>query len=250
MFKKLCQLINFVKMTGSTTKYFYRPIIVDEGQLRYLSEIVKERFGVVEYGIETIDGDQYDYSSLDELLAYKNPNSRKITNISIRGNHYNGGSSSVPELYLTIGDRSKSKLSCYMQLRCLEEFDITFFKSRMDCFVKDDSVDYWWMYKPACYWTFGACLYLLFAAVLPWYIGRVYHVDVSYNIVVKLCWSLSSMAITILLIKKGLLWLFPAGGFRIGDQIKVLNRKVKVRKWILGIITTVIAGVIVRCLTK
>ncbi len=69
-------------MTGSTTKYFFRPIIVDEGQLRYLSEIVKERFGVVEYGIETIDGDQYDYSSVDDLLAYNNSNSRKITKIS------------------------------------------------------------------------------------------------------------------------------------------------------------------------
>ena len=59
-------------MTGSTTKYFFRPIIVDEGQSRYLSEIVKARFGVVEYGIETIDGDQYDYSGVDDLVAYIN----------------------------------------------------------------------------------------------------------------------------------------------------------------------------------
>ncbi len=124
-------------MTGSTTKYFFRPIIVDEGQLRYLSEIVKARFGVVEYGIETIDGDQYVYSSIDDLLAYNNPNSRKITEISIRGNLYNGGSSSVPELYLSIGDRSKSELSCFMQLKCLDESDVTYFKSRIEDFVKD-----------------------------------------------------------------------------------------------------------------
>ena len=70
------------KMTGSTAIYYFCPIIVDESQLRYLSEMVKERFGEVEYGIETIEGVQYEYSSIDDLLAYNNPNSRKITKIS------------------------------------------------------------------------------------------------------------------------------------------------------------------------
>lgn len=137
------------KMTGSTAIYYFCPIIVDESQLRYLSEMVKERFGEVEYEIETIEGVQYEYSNVDDLLAYNNPNSRKITKISIRGNLYNGGSSSVPELYLSIGDRSKSELSCYMQLKCLDESDIAYFKNRMEDFVKDYCVKYWWMYKPA-----------------------------------------------------------------------------------------------------
>lgn len=236
-------------MTASTTKYYSCPIIVDESQLRYLSEMVKERFGEVEYGIETLDGVQYEYSSIDDLLAYNNPNSRKITKINIRGNLYNGGSSSVPELYLSIGDRSKSELSCYMRLRCLYESDIVYFKNRMEDFVKDYSVEYWWMYKPVSYWVFGGCLYLLLAAILPWYIGGEFHVFISHNIVAKLCWSMLCMVVTILLIKKGLGWLFPAGGFRIGEQVKVLDRKVKVRKWILGLITTVVAGLIVAYFT-
>ena len=58
------------------------------------------------------------------------------------------------------------------------------------------------------------------------------------------------MFVTILLVKKGMGWLFPAGGFLIGEQIKVMDRKVKVRKWILGIITTVITGVIVGYLIR
>lgn len=232
-------------MTASTTKYYSCPIIVDENQLRYLSEMVKERFGEVEYGIKTIDGVQYVYSSIDDLLAYNNPNSRKITEISIRGNLYNGGSSSVSELYLSIGDRSKSELSCFMQLKCLEESDITYFKSRMEDFVKDYSVEYWWMYKPVFYLIFGACLYLLLAVILPWYIGGEYHVYISHNIVASLCWSVLCMAVTILMVKKGLWWLFPAGGFRIGEQVKVLDWKVNARKWILGLITTVVAGLIV-----
>ena len=236
-------------MTASTTKYYSCPIIVDENQLRYLSEMVKERFGEVEYGIKTIDDVQYVYSSIDDLLAYNNPNSRKITEISIRGNLYNGGSSSVPELYLSIGDRSESELSCFMQLKCLEESDITYFKSRMEDFVKDYSVEYWWMYKPVFYWIFGACLYLLLAVILPWYIGGEYHVYISHNIVASLCWSMLCMAATTLLVKKGLWWFFPAGGFRIGEQIKVLDRKVKARKWILRLITTVVAGLIVAYFT-
>ena len=236
-------------MTGSTTNYYFCPIIVDENQLRYLSEMVKERFGEVEYGIETLDGVQYEYSSIDDLLAYNNPNSRKITKINIRGNLYNGGSSSVPELYLSIGDWSKSELSCYMRLRCLDESDIVYFKNRMEDFVKDYSVEYWWMYKPVSYWIFGGCLYLLLAAILPWYIGGEFHVFISHNIVAKLCWSMLCMVVTVLLIKKGLGWLFPAGGFRIGEQVKVLDRKVKARKWILGLITTVVAGLIVAYFT-
>lgn len=237
-------------MTGSTTKYYFCPIIVDENQLRYLSEMVKERFGEVEYGIETLDGVQYEYSSIDDLLAYNNPNSRKITKINIKGNLYNGGSSSIPELYLSIGDRSKSELSCYMWLRCLDESDIVYFKNRIEDFVKDYSVEYSWMYKPVSYWVFGGCLYLLLAAILPWYIGGEFHVFISHNIVAKLCWSMLCMVVTILLIKKGLGWLFPAGGFRIGEQVKVLDRKVKVRKWILGFITTVVTGLIVVYLAR
>lgn len=184
-----------------------------------------------------------------ESCGYNNPNSRKITEISIRGNLYNGGSSSVPELYLSICDRSKFELSCFMQLKCLEESDITYFKSRMEDFVKDYSVEYWWMYKSVFYWIFGACLYLLLAVILSWYIGREYHVYISHNIVASLCWSMLCMAVTILLVKKGLGWLFPAGGFRIGEQIKVLDQKVKARKWILGLITTVVAGLIVAYFT-
>ena len=88
-------------------------------------------------------------------------------------------------------------------------------------------------------------MYLLLTAILPWYIGGEFHVFISHNIVAKLCWSMLCMVVTILLIKKGLGWLFPAGGFRIGEQVKVLDRKVKVRKWILGLITAVVTGLIV-----
>lgn len=237
-------------MIGTTEKYYSRPIIVDAGQLRYLSEMVKERFGEVEYGIDTIDGNHYEYCSVDDLLAYKNPNSRKITAIRITGKKYIGGSLSVPELYLTIDDRSKSELSCFIKLKSLEESDIVYFKTRMDNFVKDYGVGYWWMYNPFFYWTFGACLYLLFAIILPWCVGKEFYVFISHNIVAKLCWSLACMAVAILLIKNGMWWLFPAGGFRIGDQIKVMDRRIKVRNRILGFIATVVSGLIVICLSR
>jgi len=43
-------------MIGSFNKAYNRPIIVDEGQLRYLSNIIIERFDKVEYEIHTVDG--------------------------------------------------------------------------------------------------------------------------------------------------------------------------------------------------
>lgn len=232
-------------MIGSATKYYFRPIIVDEGQLRYLSKKVKERFGDIEYGIETIDGVQYEYGDIDELLAYNNSNSRKIVRISIRGRNYNGGSSSVPEISLSILDRSISELSCYMQLKGLEEYDIAFFKSMMDDFIKDYGVAYWWMYKPICYWFYGACMYLLFATVLPWYVGKECHIDISHNIVVQMCWSAFCMVLTVLLIHEGLWRLFPAGGFLIGEQVRVIDMKLKVRKWILRLMTPVVVAIII-----
>lgn len=232
-------------MIGSATKYYFRPIIVDEGQLRYLSKKVKERFGDIEYGIETIDGVQYKYGNVDELLAYNNSNSRRIVRISIRGRNYNAASSSVSEISLSIFDRSESDLSCYMQLMGLEEYDIAFFKNMMDDFVKDYGVAYWWMYKPICYWSYGAIMYLLFAAILPWHVGKEYHIDISHNIVVQLGWSVFCMVLTVLLISEGLWRLFPAGGFLIGEQVKVFDMILKVRKRILGLITSVVVAIII-----
>ena len=46
-------------MIGSYNKAYSRPVIVDEGQLRYLSNIIIERFDKVEYEIHTVDGASY-----------------------------------------------------------------------------------------------------------------------------------------------------------------------------------------------
>lgn len=237
-------------MTGSFDKIYTRPIIVDEDKLRYLSAMVEEKFGEVDYGIETIDGIQYKYGKLDDLLSYKNPDSRKIIKISIKGNKYKDGSSSLPELFMTIDDRSKSVLSCYMQLRYLDESDIMFFKNRMDDFVKDYSVWYWWMYKPFSLFALYCLLYTVINVFFSWYVNKEYGLDINHNIIWMASWMLICIGVTVFLIKRVLGYLIPGGGFLIGDQIKAMERRMTVRKWILGLITTVISGLIVGKLIK
>lgn len=232
-------------MTGSFDKIYTRPIIVDEDKLRYLSEMVEEKFGKVDYGTETNDGIQYKYGKLDDLLSYKNPDSRKIIKISIRGNKYKDGSSSLPELFMAIDDRSKSVLSCYMQLRYLDESDIMFFKNRMDNFVKDYSLWYWWMYKPVSVSALYCLLYTVIGVSISWYVNQEFGLDINHNIIWMACWTVICMGVTVFLIKRVLGYLFPGGGFLIGDQIKAMERRMMVRKWILGLITAVISGLIV-----
>ena len=237
-------------MKGSKTKYYNRPMILDKGQLQYLTRMVEERFGEVRYEIKTSNGDEYDYNTFDELLAYNNPNSHKITAIYIRGRKSENGSSSLSELSISIYDRSNNVLSCYMDLRNLDEAEIEYFSNRIEGFVKDNSVAYWWMYKPGIIMALYCFLYTIIGVCFSWYMNKEYGLDIDHNIIWLVCWMVICMGVTVFLMKRFLGYLFPAGGFLIGEQVKAMERRMKIRKWILGIITTVITGVIVAYLIR
>lgn len=220
-------------------------MILDKDQLRYLAKMVEERFEDVKYRIKTNNGDEYDYRIFDELLAYDNPNSRKITTIYIRGRKSGYGSSSLSELSISIYDRSNEVLSCYMDLRNLDETEIEYFSNRIENFVKDNSVVYWWMYKPGIILALYCFLYTVIGVCFSWYVNKEYGLDINHNIIWLVCWIVICMGVTVFLMKRVWGELFPAGGFLIGEQIKAMERRMTVCKWILGLITAVISGLIV-----
>lgn len=249
----LCGQINITRdvnikirnMKGSKTKYYKRPMILDKDQLQYLTRMVEERFGDVKYEVKTNNGDEYDYNSFDELLAYNNPNSRKITTIYIRGNKSKDGFPSLSGLSISIGDMSNDVLSCYMDLRYLDEAEIEYFSNRIDSFVKDNSIVYWWIYKPGIIMVLYCFLCTIVGVCFSLYMNKEYGLDINQNTIWLVCWLVSCMGVTFFLMKNVLGYLFPAGGFLIGEQIKAMDKRRKVRKWILGLITGVISSLIV-----
>lgn len=72
-------------MIGSFNKVYNHPIIVDEGQLHNLSNTIIKRFDKVEYEIHTVDGASYKLPSIDDVITYSNPDSRRIIKINIWG---------------------------------------------------------------------------------------------------------------------------------------------------------------------
>ena len=70
-------------MTGELTKSYERTLIINEEHLRDLASFIEDGFVDVEYKIFTSDGANYKLSSKDEVLAYSNPESRRIIKIFI-----------------------------------------------------------------------------------------------------------------------------------------------------------------------
>ena len=70
-------------MIGSFNKVYNHPIIVDEGQLHNLSNTIIKRFDKVEYEIHTVDGASYKLPSIDDVITYSNPDSRRIIKINM-----------------------------------------------------------------------------------------------------------------------------------------------------------------------
>lgn len=231
-------------MKGSKSKYYNRPMILDKDQLQYLTRMVEERFEEVKYEIKTNNGDEYEYNTFGELLAYDNPNSRKITTIYIRGRKSEDGCSSLSELSISIYDRSNNVLSCYMDLRNLDETEMEYFSNRIEGFVKDNSLACWWMYIPGIFQALYCFLYVVILVCFSWYMNIEYGLNINHNIIWQVCWIIC-MIVLFFLMKSVIEYIFPAGGFLIGEQIKAMERRMTVRKWILGLFTAVISGLIV-----
>ena len=101
------------------------------------------------------------------------------------------------------------------------------------------------MYKPVSIFALYCLLYTVIDVCFSWYLNKEYSLDINHNIILMASWMLICIGVTVFLIKRVLGYLFPGCGFLIGDQIKAMERRMTVRKWILGLITTVISGLIV-----
>lgn len=231
-------------MIGSLDKSYNRPILVDEDHLRYLAGIVEERFCAVEYEIKTIDGAKYKLPTIDDLITYNNPDSRKIVSISISGYKNKDGNGYYPEFSISLFDMSEYDASCILTLKKLEEAEITHITQRVDEFVKSTKTAYWWLHRPAFYVALGFIFYCVVVAYYYLSLGLEQWSMKENKTSLLTGWSFICMLTSVYGIRKIVDYLFLEGGFVIGEQKKFMKKKDKTRNFIfITIICTIILGV-------
>ena len=231
-------------MIGSLDKSYNRPILVDEDHLRYLAGIVEERFCAVEYVIKTIDGARFKLPTIDDLISYNNPDSRKIVCISIIGYKSKDVNGYFPEFSISLFDMSEYDASCILTLKKLEEAEITHITQRVDEFVKSTKTAYWWLHRPAFYVALGLIFYSVVIVYYYLSLGMEQWSMKENKTSILIGWSFICMLTSVYGIRKIVDYLFPEGGFVIGEQKKFMKKKDKTRNFIITIICTVIFGVI------
>lgn len=242
-------------MKGSLNKSYSSPIVIDEERLQYLSGVITEKFKGVYYRIETVDGASYKLGTLEEVLSYSNPQPRRIIKISIIGNKESDAIKIYPDITVSLFDMSKYDKACILSLNNLEEQEITFLTQRIDEFVKGVRIPYWWLHSKVVYWIVGIVLYAIAAVLYYISYGKEQMAHSMNNTIFWYGLSFLCFFFSEFVVKRCIEYLFPEGGFAIGEQVKYMNKKSRTRNIILGsilgsILLSIVSGIIVHLITK
>lgn len=230
-------------MIGSLNKSYDCPSIIDAERLEHLSEFIKENFDEVKYEIRTVDGASYKIETLEEVLLYSNPHSRRIIKLTITANKQKNTHSFSPNLTLSLFDMTQFDKSCILSMYELEDREISFLTQRIDEFITGSRPSYWWIHKQLIYWILGA---LLFTLAIVWISksGK----ETLANGISTLFWigvSFICFFISMVIIKRGVEYLFPEGGFTIGEQAAYLKKKEKTRNVVfISVFGSLILGIV------
>ena len=232
-------------MTGELTKSYERSLVITEEDLKYLVSFVEEEFVDVDYKIYTVDGANYKMSTIEEVLSYSNPESRRIIKIVISGNKEHRESAFFKDFSISLFDMSKYDKSCILSLNNMEEKDIVFYSQRIDEFVKDAQIPLWWIHKPSVYIVIWILLYAIATVFYYTKTDEALLTDKAFNMVFLNGVSVLCAAVSAFLVRWVVRKLYPEGGFSIGEQIKVLSKISKRRNLILiTILGTIVLGII------
>ena len=241
-------------MIGSLNKSFDYAIIIDPDRMKSLVDIIKSGFETISYEIKTVEGASYKMNTIENVVSYNNPTPRKIEKIVISANKQPETLKLFPDFSISLFDSSQYSSSCILTLNNMDEKDIAFWSQRIEEFVKSSRTSYWWVHKPVMYWALGALLYFVF---FVWYYAKTGKDGLTNGLS-----TLSLMGISVFcfyiswrLIKKGAEYLFPEGGFMIGEQINIFQKREKVRSIVLisiavSLVIGVISGIIVNCIVS
>ena len=232
-------------MKGSLTKNYKESIVVEDEALVLILELIKKGFGDVYFEIKTVDGASYKLNSLEDVFNYTNPSARRIIKISIIGNKVCETPQFQPDFMVSLFDSSKYDASCVLSLNDLEEQEIVYYSQRIDELIKSMRVSYWWIHKPVVYGIIGVVLFLLFGALYFFNTEHGHNASSGDKILFLTNLSFLCGFFSSFVLKRIIEYLFPEGGFSIGEQKKVLNQKGKTRVfWLITIVATLILGIV------
>lgn len=232
-------------MKGSLKRDYSYPVIYTANDLKSLSDLLEKDFNEVTYLIKTKDGARYIVNSIEEVLEYTNPDSRKIEMLSISGNKEKGEHPLLPDVCVYLFDSSIYDKSCMLELNRMDEKDILFYAGKIDEFVKKTRAPYWWAHKDAFYWTVGVVLYILFGFIYLTHTNANDSTDKVYNILLLQGVFALCLYFSIFVLNKIVSLLYPKGCFAIGEQEKHKIKKEKIRNVVIGtIIGAVLLGIV------
>lgn len=232
-------------MKGELTKSYDRSLLINEEQFTNIASFIEDSFVDIDYKIYTSDGANYSLGTMDEVLSYSNPNSRRIIKIEISGNKEHREHSFYKDFSLSLFDMSEFDKSCILTLNNMEEKDIVFYSQRIDEFVKGAQEPLWWIHKTAVYIAIWVLLYAIAAVFYFTKTDKAQLADNAYNMVFLNGVSVICAVVSAFLVRWVVRKLYPEGGFAMGEQVKYFNRLNKTRNLILiTILGTIVLGII------
>ncbi len=242
-------------MLGNLVKDWNFSIIVTAEDFKMLSNMVTNDFVEVRYEINTEDGANYTVNTLEEVLSYSNPNSRKVTRFCIMGNKEKDQVFVRPNVSVALLDSSVYKESIVLRLEKMEEKDIVFYTQKIDEFAKRIKAPYWLLNKDWFYWITGISLYFIIGMIYQLYTQHADTTGKIYDILILQGVSAICMLFSMFILQRIVSYFFPETVFAIGEQEKYKHKTERIRHiifWgifvslILGIILSVIASLIVK----
>ena len=232
-------------MKGELSRSYNRSLLINEKLFTKIASFIEDSFVDIEYKIYTSDGANYNLSTMDGVLSYSNPDSRRIIKIVISGNKEHREHSFYKDFSLSLFDMSKFDKSCILTLNNMEEKDIVFYSQRNDEFVKSAQEPLWWIHKTAVYIVIWGLLYAISAVFYFTKTDKVQLADKAYNMVFLNGVSVICAVVSAFLVRWVVSKLYPEGGFAIGEQVKYFSRLNTKRNLILKtILGTIILGII------
>lgn len=232
-------------MTGELTKSYERSLIINEEQLNNIASFVEDRFEDVEYKIYTLDGAKNKLDTMEDVLSYSNPDSRRIIKIVISGNKEHREHPLYKDFSISLFGMSKYEMSCILTLNNMEEKDIVFYTQRIDEFVKSAQQPLWWIHKTSVYIVIWILLYAIAAFLYYTKTDKTQLADKTYNMMFLYGVSAFCAVVSAFLLRWVVGKLYPEGGFAIGEQVKHFNKINKTRNLILiTILGTIVLGII------
>lgn len=230
-------------LKGSFEKSYNFQTIVTEDILRRMDKYLQSRGDSMVYKFETTDGAKYEVENVEEIIDYDNPSEAKLDEIYIMAQKEGGY---IPRNFITVRfiNRGRWNSSASLYIRDANQDEISVISKDIDRIIKKTKADYSWIYNKwslmSLNWIFlGLLTFLLYRYVAPlikdnnafWWI-QLFILQMS--IIIPFAFG----------VIKIIEWAYPETVFLIGDQKAVYEKLMRRRNWVLGVISTLILGVI------